>query len=105
MSYLGDKVNIIIFMQKQAVIQVFGQVQGVSFRYSTQQKAEELNLAGWVKNEPNGSVKIVAEGEEKDLNKLIEWCKGGEGGFAKVAKVEVDWSDKSAKYDNFTIKF
>jgi hypothetical protein len=41
---------------------VYGRVQGVSFRYYTQQKARQLGLTGWVANHPDGSVRLVAEG-------------------------------------------
>ena len=58
---------------------VKGKVQGVFYRSSTQAKAKELNLSGWVKNEEDGSVVIEAEGEEQKLEKLIEWCKQGPG--------------------------
>ena len=103
MSVLQDKVKVI--MKKQVILQVYGQVQGVSFRYSAQRKAEELNLAGWVKNEQDGSVKIVAEGNEKKLDKLIDWCKSGEEIPTKIDKVEIKWSDASGEFDNFSIKF
>ena len=103
MLFLQDKVKVI--MKKQVILQIYGQVQGVSFRYSTQRKAEELNLAGWVINEQDGSVKIVAVGAEKKLKELIEWCKGGEEGLVRVDKVEAVWSDTPEEFDNFSIKF
>ena len=55
-------------------IRVQGKVQGVFFRASTQEKAEELGLKGWVRNEPDGSVLIHAEGDEEELRRLVEWC-------------------------------
>ncbi len=68
-------------------IKVFGRVQGVFFRDSARMKAEELGLAGFARNEPDGSVYIEAEGEEDALKEFLAWCgKGPE--FAKVTKVE-----------------
>jgi acylphosphatase len=59
-------------------IKVTGRVQGVCFRYYTQQKAISLGLKGYVKNLPNGSsVEIVAEGTEDMLNMLLDWSKKG----------------------------
>ncbi|MEM6845103.1 MAG: acylphosphatase [Bacteroidota bacterium] len=58
-------------------IQVTGKVQGVFFRASTQEKAQSLGVRGWVKNEADGSVLIRAEGDEANLQKLIEWCHQG----------------------------
>ncbi len=62
---------------KAAIIQVFGRVQGVGFRYYTEKKAHELGLAGFVENKPDGSVYIEAEGEEADLDAFVVWCRRG----------------------------
>ena len=62
---------------KHVNIKIYGKVQGVFFRDSSQRKAKELNLSGWVRNELDGTVQIVAEGEEKNLKELIEWCRAG----------------------------
>ncbi len=59
---------------KAALISVTGRVQGVGFRYYTQQKAAELNISGFVQNKPNRSVYIEAEGEEENLKTFIDWC-------------------------------
>lgn len=58
-------------------IKVFGRVQGVFFRANTQEKAQQLGLTGYVKNEPDGSVRIVARGETDQLQDLINWCHDG----------------------------
>lgn len=68
-------------------IKVKGKVQGVFYRSSTQAKAKELGLSGWVKNLEDGSVLIEAQGEEQKLEKLIEWCHQGPGA-AVVNEVE-----------------
>jgi acylphosphatase len=69
-------------------IKVTGKVQGVWFRDSTLKKAEELGVKGFVKNQPDGSVYIEAEGKKSVLNDFIKWCKEGPP-FAKVEAVEV----------------
>ena len=58
-------------------IRVRGKVQGVFFRASTQKKAQELGLQGFVRNEPDGSVYIEAEGDAQALEQLTAWCKTG----------------------------
>ncbi|MEM6734915.1 MAG: acylphosphatase [Bacteroidota bacterium] len=58
-------------------IQVFGRVQGVFFRASTKEKAENLKLKGWVRNEPNGSVLIEVTGEQEIVEELEKWCYKG----------------------------
>lgn len=73
----------------QVKLRIFGKVQGVFFRASTQAKAQELGLAGWVKNEPDGSVSAVAQGDTKAVQQLVEWCHHGPE-HAAVAKVEIE---------------
>ncbi|KKS23191.1 MAG: Acylphosphatase [Candidatus Nomurabacteria bacterium GW2011_GWC2_41_8] len=90
-------------MQKQIVLKIYGKVQGVFFRDSSRKKAKELNLSGWARNEPDGMVQIVAEGEEKDLKKLIEW--GADGPYhAKVEKMDAEWKTSTSQFDDFMIK-
>ena len=60
-----------------AHIIVHGQVQGVWFRAGTKEKADELGLLGWVKNRPEGTVEIHAEGEKLQLERFIAWCRKG----------------------------
>ena len=55
-------------------IRVEGRVQGVWYRASTKEKAEQLGLCGFVKNEADGSVYIEAEGTKEQLAELNEWC-------------------------------
>ncbi len=71
---------------KRLRIHVTGKVQGVFYRASTQAKAKELGLNGWVRNEQDGSVMIEAEGADLKLDKLVEWCQQGPGA-AQVAQV------------------
>lgn len=82
-------------------IKISGQVQGVAFRYSAKEVADHLNTTGFVKNDPDSTVYIEAEGEEEDLGKFVEWCKTGPK-FARVVKVEVS-EDKLKNFSNFQI--
>ncbi len=69
-------------------IRIKGRVQGVFFRASAQRKAQDMQLAGFVRNEPDGSVYIESEGNDLDVKQFIEWCKEGPPA-AKVTAVEV----------------
>ena len=75
--------------KKNIRIVVHGLVQGVFYRQSTQQMATSLNLNGTVRNCDDGTVEIFAEGNENDVNELVEWCKKGPRG-ARVTKVQVE---------------
>jgi len=74
----GDKNRLFLMGVKKAVtIRVTGKVQGVFFRAFTKEKADELAIAGFVRNEANGDVYIEAEGEEELLTSFTNWCKHG----------------------------
>lgn len=66
---------------------IFGRVQGVSYRASTAHKARELGLVGWVRNLTDGSVELEAEGANVDA--LIAWCRQGPP-HAVVSRVTVE---------------
>lgn len=82
---------------------VHGRVQGVGFRYSTQQQARRLGLTGWVKNERDGTVTVVAEGPKAAVDEMVRWLHDGPG-FASVAAVEVSDYDYEGKYPSFSVK-
>jgi len=56
---------------------VTGQVQGVAFRWYAQQRAQQLGVVGWVRNEVDGSVLVHAEGDDDAVDALVEWCRHG----------------------------
>ncbi len=87
----------------RAHFKVHGRVQGVYFRASTVQCAQELGLTGWVRNCDDGSVEGVAEGPRHRLEQLISWCWQGPSG-AKVTNVEVFWASAESTFIGFTIK-
>ncbi len=74
-------------------ITVTGRVQGVFFRASTRLQAEALGLTGWVRNEPDGSVAIFAEGPRAALDTLEEWCHHGPPA-ARVERVIAEEADE-----------
>jgi acylphosphatase len=87
---------------KAVSLKIFGRVQGVFFRQRTKEKALELGISGWVRNCEDGSVEVVAEGEENSLQQFIEWCyRGSEK--SKVTKVDVCEVEEK-KYSDFQIK-
>ena len=76
-------------MEQTLRIKVSGKVQGVFFRQSTCETASALGIGGTVRNCEDGSVEIVATGEETILHHLVEWCRKGPS-RAKVNEVLVD---------------
>jgi Acylphosphatases len=81
---------------------VHGRVQGVFFRAWTREQANQLGLAGWVRNLPDGSVEIIAEGPRPALEALLELCQKGPSG-ATVRRVAVEWPDPEDLPSGFQI--
>jgi acylphosphatase len=81
---------------------VTGRVQGVFFRASTLEQAQSLNLTGWVKNLPDASLEILAEGPRYALEELVNWAKQGPP-EAMVQDVIVRWGKYQNEYRTFRI--
>ena len=54
-----------------------GQVQGVYFRVACCEEAERLGVTGWVRNRPDGTVELIAEGTPEEVDALLVWCRNG----------------------------
>jgi acylphosphatase len=84
---------------------VYGFVQGVFFRDFVSRRATELGLTGYVRNLPSGeAVEVKAEGERKQLEKLIAYLKVGPR-TAEVEKVVTNWSEYTGSYPHFSIRY
>ena len=68
---------------------VHGLVQGVFFRDSVRRRAQTANVAGWVRNNSDGTVEAVFEGELGAVERLVEFCRDGPRG-ARVDRMDVD---------------
>ena len=88
---------------KTYYIIVSGDVQGVFFRASAKEKADELGIVGYAKNLPDGDVEIVAQGREEALEHLISWCNHGPES-ATVENVEAEEMKNDTLYDAFSVK-
>ena len=90
-------------MVKHFNIRVSGRVQGVGFRYSAMTAARENNISGFVRNEPDGSVYIEAEGKRDDLDRFLQWCYRGPG-FGRIDDVVIHESPVR-NFDRFDVKY
>ena len=89
-------------MSVRAEIKIFGRVQGVFFRGSTQEEARRLGLVGEVANLPDGRVEVTVEGTREAVEELVAWCRRGPPD-AQVEKVDVQWSTARGGYRSFTV--
>ncbi|MBN2214278.1 MAG: acylphosphatase [Bacteroidales bacterium] len=84
-------------------ITIYGIVQGVGFRFSARDAARTFAVRGFVRNLPDGSVYLEAEGPESNISQFIEWCWHGPSN-SNVNNVEV--ADGELKHFNgFDIRF
>jgi acylphosphatase len=81
---------------------VHGAVQGVFFRDTTRRRAEQHGLAGWVRNNPDGTVEAVFEGAEPDVERLVRFAHDGPSG-ARVERVEV-FEEEPESLSGFSIR-
>ena len=76
--------------RRRAHAVITGRVQGVFYRASCRDEAAARGLAGWVRNNPDGSVEAVFEGPEAVVREMLDWCRRGPPSAA-VERVEVTW--------------
>ena len=82
--------------------QVHGLVQGVFFRHHARLRAQELCLTGSVENRPDGSVHVIAEGDNESLKLLLRWLREGPE-LAIVSRVESCWGKPTDSFTGFEI--
>jgi len=79
-----------------------GNVQGVYYRASAKEKANELGVKGWIKNSRGGHVEAIASGNKEQLEKFIEWCRQGPK-HAEVSDIVVTKREEE-NFNDFSIK-
>ena len=87
----------------RAELIIRGRVQGVFYRQSTRETAIGLRLTGWTRNNLDGSVAAVFEGEKQQIDKAIAWCRQGPPA-ARVSEVDVVWLDFRDEFNGFHIR-
>jgi acylphosphatase len=90
-------------MKKQAHILYSGRVQGVGFRYTAREIADDLGITGWAKNLSDGRVEIVAEAQEEIVKSFIEQLSSHFKTY--VQNAEVSWLQALGEFNDFSIKF
>ncbi len=91
-------------LHQRLTARVTGRVQGVYFRAFTRNQARLLGLSGWVRNEYDGAVSLVAEGPLERLEKLLFAVRRGPSG-ARVDHVSADWSRATGEFEGFAVRF
>jgi acylphosphatase len=87
----------------RARVHVSGRVQGVFFRDSTRQKAQELGLHGYVKNTAEGDVEALFEGPKGSVDEMVRWCEEGPQ-HASVENVSADYEAPGDDLTGFVVR-
>ena len=74
------------------------------FRVETQRAAEQFSVLGWVRNRPDGTVEAVFEGQQPDVDAVLQWCQEGPN-LAVVENVDLEWQNYSGEYKRFDITY
>lgn len=90
-------------MIKNILLVVEGRVQGVGFRYTTKQIADEIGIKGTVRNNQDGTVSIEAVGQEEQVNRFIEKIKNNPTPFSKVDNVSIQEKESIENFVSFRI--
>lgn len=83
-------------------LRITGRVQGVGYRWHACEEARRLGLAGRVRNRPDGSVHLLAEGPRPALAALLDWARTGPA-RARVEAIDAAWSAAEGTWDDFLI--
>jgi acylphosphatase len=86
----------------RVIVRITGRVQGVNYRATAAREARRRGLTGWVRNEPDGAVRVDVEGNPAAVDAFLAWCAEGPPN-ARVAAVETTVADP-AGYEEFTIR-
>lgn len=89
---------------KRVRVYISGRVQLVGFRFATHRAAIDFHITGWVRNMADGSVEAVFEGDEKSVDKMLEWCHIGPPA-ARVENVIITEEPYTGEFNGFTIKY
>ena len=87
----------------RARVFVSGRVQGVWFRESTRQRAEELGVGGWVRNLPDGRVEALFEGDTAAVRRAVDYVREGPR-LARVSQVEVEEETSEDPSNHFRVR-
>lgn len=90
--------------QRTVRVHIIGRVQGVGFRAWTRSQSRAFGLAGWVRNEPDGSVSALFQGETEMVESMLARLRGGPPGSA-VTRIEAEDDLQAAPLRAFDVLY
>jgi acylphosphatase len=89
---------------KRISVKVTGRVQGVGYRYYVADGAQQTHVTGYVRNMPDGSVQVIAEGIEDSLLKFVRYLHAAGDPVIFVSHLEVEWVTPTGEFSGFGIR-
>ncbi|MEI7434351.1 MAG: acylphosphatase [Methanomicrobiales archaeon] len=89
---------------KRIVVNVRGRVQGVGYRYYVADYAQQTGISGYVRNIPDGSVQVIAEGSEDSLLQFVRYLHGPGDPVICVEHLRVEWDVATGDFLEFSIR-
>lgn len=89
--------------RERAHVYVSGRVQGVFFRDSVRERAEQLGLIGWVRNIPDGRVEALFEGPSESVREMVRWCEEGPS-HADVENIDTEFEAPRGDLGGFEVR-
>ena len=89
---------------KRVHLLVEGRVQGVYFRQGMMETAEKNNVLGWVRNLPDNKVESILEGNDSNVDAVVEWARFGPAG-AVVQELKVTEEKYFGEFSDFEIRY
>lgn len=83
---------------------VHGRVQGVGYRAAVHRRIAPIDVTGYVKNQPDGTVLIVAEGDQSTLEDVIDIAKSGSN-WCSVSDIEISYESFEGNFPDFSIAY
>jgi acylphosphatase len=88
---------------KRVRILIEGRLQGMNFRYHTQQQAQKLGLAGFVRNLSDGRIEIDAQGDDESVEEMLAWCQEGPQN-AQLKSILFRYDEPNEHLTDFTVR-
>lgn len=88
---------------KRVRILIEGRLQGMNFRYHTQQEAQRLGLGGFVRNLSDGRIEIDAQGDDESIEQLLAWCQDGPQS-AQLKSILFRYDEPSEHISDFIVR-
>lgn len=84
-------------------ILIEGRLQGINFRYHTQQQAQKLGVTGFIRTLSDGRTEIVVQGDENQVTKMLDWCQQ-EPQSSQIKTILYRYDEQTEQFSDFAVR-